>query len=123
MFLSFGLQHGRGKERKGIGNQLKDICALPNFTSTWCITQNEPHLQAGISKGLLPSSSVFPSVAGEVVEGTGCSCLVHAVYFQGTRTAQNHRPLKDQRQREKLAPKSGRSLGEIDYKTETGFCV
>lgn len=111
------------KKEREQKTSLRTSVLCPTSLSVWCIAQNEPHLQAGISKGLLPSSSVFPSVAGEVVEGTGCSCLVHAVYFQGTRTAQNHRPLKDQRQREKLAPKSGHSLGEIDYKTETGFCV
>ena len=31
IFLSFGLQRGRGKERKGIENQPKNICALSNF--------------------------------------------------------------------------------------------
>lgn len=36
--------------------------------------------------------------------------------FQGTGTTQNHRLLKDQRQREKLAPKPGHSLEVIDYK-------
>lgn len=68
--------------------------------------------------GSLPSSFVFPFVSGKVIEGTGDSSLVSAMHFHGTRTIQNYRPLKDQRQRggkKNLAPRLSHLLDMLDY--------
>lgn len=66
--------------------------------------------------GLLPSSFVFPFVwGGRLWRGQGAA-VWWVLCTQGTRTTQNYRPLKDQRQRKKLAPKPGHLLEVIDYK-------
>lgn len=51
----------------------------PVSFSILCIARNEPELQVGISKRTLPGSFGFAFVAGEVMERTGCRCLVSAV--------------------------------------------
>lgn len=83
--------------------QFKNICACSTFIFCSVLCPNEPCLQVGISKAVLPSSLVFPFVEGGVIEGTGGGGLVSTVYFQRTRTTQNYKPLKDQRKREKTS--------------------
>lgn len=111
IFLSFSMVEEKKeylKKKKKNSSRTSAPC-LTSF-SILCIARNEPCLQVDISIGSLPSSFVFPSVVGKVIEGTECSCLVSAEHFQGTRNMPNHRPLKDQRQREKLATKPGHLL-------------
>lgn len=67
--------------------------------------------------GHLPSSLVCPSVVGEVVEGTGGSCLVSAVSCQGTgppRTTGTRGKEKSQPR-----PKPSQAPDVMGYKEET----
>lgn len=83
-----------------------------------CISRNEPHLHVDISMGSLPSSFCFPICGGRGHKGDRGQLSGQCCALPRDRTTQNHRLLKDQRQREKLAPKPGHSLEVIDYKNK-----
>lgn len=89
------------ERKRNIEKQLKNtcavqlrflFCALPGMNLVFKLTYQWGCFQAALFSHLC---------RGKVAEGTGCSCPVSAMHFQGARTTQNYRPSKDQRQREK----------------------
>lgn len=123
IFLSFGLQRGRGKERKGTENQPRNICALSNliFYLVHCPKMNLVFKLA--SQKSCSQAALFSQLwqarswrgQGADVQSVLCSCKEQGL----PRTTD---PQRTKGKEKYLAPKLDRSLGGSDYKTETGFC-
>lgn len=82
------------ERKRNIEKQLKNICAVQLRLLFWAL----PGMNL-VSRSTYRWGIVFPFVSGKVAEGTGCSCPVSELHFQGARATQNYRPSKDQRQR------------------------